>query len=62
MSSDCLRLSTVIVSKRLKPLIQNGWQAVVESRRLCHLSTRIYNTHFRLADAQLRICCVENTF
>ncbi len=42
MSSDCLLFSTVIVSKRLKPLIQNGWQTVAESRRLCHLSTHIF--------------------
>jgi len=62
MSSGCLLFSTVIVSKRLKPLIQNGRQAVAESRRLCHLSTPIYNTHFRLADAKLWICCAKNTF
>lgn len=53
MSSACLLFSTVIASKRLKPLIRNGWQAVAESRRRCHLSTRIYNTHFRLVDAKL---------
>ncbi len=53
MSSACLLFSTVIVNKRLKPLIQNGWQAVAESRRLCHLSTRIYNTHLLLVDVKL---------
>ncbi len=53
MSSDCLLFSTVIVTRTLKPLIQNGWQTVAESRRLCHLSTHIYNTHFRLADTKM---------
>jgi len=53
MSSACLLFSTIIVNKRLKPLIRNGWQAVAESRRLCHLATRIYNMHFRLVDAKL---------
>ncbi len=42
MSSDCLLFSTVMVSKSLKPLIQNGWQAVAESRRRCHLSSHIF--------------------
>lgn len=52
MSSDCLLFCAFIMTKVLKPLIQNGWQAVAESRRLCHLSTHIYNKHFRLADTQ----------